>query len=132
MKAKSDPAIGITKLYVKMCKLSIWAMQTEYIKVNWEEPVQEKEDEPDAEDGEEEDNNEIAPKPEKQKRPRRVDPEDEEDETGFEYVTCGLNEYVKGLGFEYQDSLLGLEPQYLTDVAIQCGQFKGKMTNSEW
>lgn len=34
IKVAKDPILGITDLYTKLCKVSVWAIQTDYIKVN--------------------------------------------------------------------------------------------------
>ena len=48
-------------------------------------------------------------------------------------IKCSLNKYVKGLGFQYQESTTTTDPYHLTDIAILCGEFKGDDDSShDW
>ena len=80
MKAKTVPNVGITQLFVKMCKVSVWALQSEYIQITPKKNVEIDESFNDTELA----NNTSS---------------DEEDH--FHQIVCGDNDYIKGIGFEY-------------------------------
>ena len=102
-----------------MCKLEVWALQSQYIQVN---RFKDEEEEEPEDDDEEELNDDLAdPKVADEKEPARrlqekrvtVDQEDTVDREAENQVVgepgqpklyeikCGFNKYVKGLGFQY-------------------------------
>ena len=84
MKAESDPNVGITQLYVKMCKLSAWALQSGWIQINPQKVEVEDEDD---------DKDEELKEDEAAKTP--------DESLEFSEISCGDKNYVKGIGFQY-------------------------------
>lgn len=96
-----------------MCKLEVWALQSQYIQVN---RFKDEEEEEPEENDEEELNDDLAdPKVADEKEPvrRLQEKEDTADREAENQVVgepgqpksyeikCGFNKYVKGLGFQY-------------------------------
>lgn len=77
---------GITQLYAKLCKMTIWLQQTDYLKINLSNDKKEE----DAE------NTETSEKI--------------IEEENFYEIVCAPNTYVVGLGDQYQHSESGTIP----------------------
>ena len=88
--------------------MSFWALQTDYIKINLSNG----------------------------KKTGNYENENETDDTAIEEDhlyenACGVNEYVVGLGVQYQHTEGGIDPQSLTNIAILCDKFTG-ISIDEW
>lgn len=88
--------------------MSFWALQTDYIKINLSNG----------------------------KKTGNYEYENETDDTAIEEDhlyenACGVNEYVVGLGVQYQHTEGGIDPQSLTNIAILCDKFTG-ISIDEW